>query len=60
MRVLLLSGRPVGKREGFRFVYALLWLFTTKGYRNRVKDYIVAGMNCVGGHPLGDPNVENR
>ncbi len=44
------------KHEGYRLVNALLWLFTSKGYRERLKGYIVAGMNCVGGHPLGDPN----
>ena len=41
---------------GYRLAGVMLRLFTSKGYRTRLKGFIVAGMNCLAGHPSGDPN----
>ena len=48
-----------GDKRGYKLVNALLVVFTSKGYRDRVKGYIAAGMNCLGNHPLGDPNTQS-
>lgn len=47
------------ERDHYKLVNFLLRVFTTKHYRQRIKGYIIAGMNFLGGHPLGDPNIEN-